>query len=421
MANLDLAGPIAVIDVETTGLFPLRHDRIIEIAAVLVGPDGRIEREFVSLVNPGRDVGPTRIHQVTAEDVAQAPSFAEIAGLFVDVVRGSVAIAAHNARFDRLFLESEFARIGAPLQELPSLCTMQLAGGGKLKSCCENFNIAGPAEAHTALSDARATAQLLVALLKQQMSSAFRSFNSPIAWPPLGGRARAVTRSESRKKQTEKPGYLQRLLSLIPKATPSVESDGALMAYGALLDRVLEDRRIDEAEQAALIEMAQRWGLSGDRIAQAHADYVRQLAIAAVADGIVSTAEHTDLMLAARLLGQDQTMLDRALNDAMSRIGSLATPPAAKKASPAALQGKKVCFTGELQCSVEGALITREKAESLASEAGLQVMPSVTKKLDLLVVADPHTQSGKARKAQSYGIRILHEPVFWRELGVAVD
>ena len=44
----------------------------------------------------------------------------------------------------------------------------------------------------------------------------------------------------------------------------------------------------------------------------------------------------------------------------------------------------------------------------------------MTKKLDLLVVADPLTQSGKAKKARQYGIRIMHKPVFWRALGLEV-
>jgi DNA polymerase-3 subunit epsilon len=46
---------------------------------------------------------------------------------------------------------------------------------------------------------------------------------------------------------------------------------------------------------------------------------------------------------------------------------------------------------------------------------------SVTKKLDLLVIADPHTQSGKAKKARQYGVRIMHEPVFWKAIGVSVE
>ena len=48
--------------------------------------------------------------------------------------------------------------------------------------------------------------------------------------------------------------------------------------------------------------------------------------------------------------------------------------------------------------------MSRDIAETLASQAGLVIVSSVTKKLDILVVADPHTQSNKARKARDYGI-----------------
>jgi len=66
-------------------------------------------------------------------------------------------------------------------------------------------------------------------------------------------------------------------------------------------------------------------------------------------------------------------------------------------------------------------MISRDVAEALAAQAGLVVADSVTKKLDLLVLADPLTQSGKAEKARRYGIRIMHEPVFWRAIGVDVE
>jgi len=54
---------ITVIDVETTGLFPNGHDRIIEIAAIKINPDGIRTDQFETLVNPNRDVGPTFIHK----------------------------------------------------------------------------------------------------------------------------------------------------------------------------------------------------------------------------------------------------------------------------------------------------------------------------------------------------------------------
>ena len=82
--------------------------------------------------------------------------------------------------------------------------------------------------------------------------------------------------------------------------------------------------------------------------------------------------------------------------------------------------GKQVCFTGECQCRLEGETITRKMAAELVTRQGMIVAESVTKKLDFLVVADPLTQSGKAKKARQYRIRIMHEPVFWRALGLEV-
>ena len=76
-------GRFAVVDVETTGLFPRANDRVVEIAIVQLD-GGDISDEFVTLINPQRDVGPTRIHGIAARDVLNAPTFGEVAG---DVVR----------------------------------------------------------------------------------------------------------------------------------------------------------------------------------------------------------------------------------------------------------------------------------------------------------------------------------------------
>ncbi len=43
------------------------------------------------------------------------------------------------------------------------------------------------------------------------------------------------------------------------------------------------------------------------------------------------------------------------------------------------------------------------------------------KVIELLVVADPNTQSGKAKKARKYGIRIIADSVFWRMIGASID
>jgi DNA polymerase III subunit epsilon len=136
---------------------------------------------------------------------------------------------------------------------------------------------------------------------------------------------------------------------------------------------------------------------------------------------IVTDAERRDLKLVARLLGQEKDDLDQILHDAAAKVSQVSVTSAPGQELVMNLTGKRVCFTGELLCRYKGQLISRELAEELASAAGLVAADSVTKKLDLLVLADPHTQSGKAKKARQFGIRIMHEPVFWKAIGVEVE
>jgi len=99
------------------------------------------------------------------------------------------------------------------------------------------------------------------------------------------------------------------------------------------------------------------------------------------------------------------------------RHGEEHTPRAERET----LRGKTVCFTGKMLSQFKGERVTRELAEKLAAEAGLAVQATVTKRLDLLVVADPDTQSGKAKKARQYGVRIMAEAAFWNALGLPIE
>jgi DNA polymerase III epsilon subunit-like protein len=96
----------AVVDLETTGLYS-RTDRVVEAAVVHLSTDGQITQEFSTLINPGRDVGPTRIHGIRAADVLHAPAFADAAATLWQLLSGRVLVA-HNVPFDARFLESEF-------------------------------------------------------------------------------------------------------------------------------------------------------------------------------------------------------------------------------------------------------------------------------------------------------------------------
>ena len=413
---------IGVVDVETTGLFPFRHDRIVEVAVVLLHTDGRIGREFVSLVDPGRDIGPSSVHGLTSGDVLRAPQFGEIAGQILEALDGAVALAGHNVRFDRQFLDNEFLRLGCTLPSCLNICTMQLAGGGNLEECCRDFGLLSEGGRHHALADARTAAQLLVHLLGDDPRTVQQIQECAVVrWPQITlARKQPVTREESRRQQAEEPTYLQELLRRRPEPALSDAGDGTVIAYGALLDRALEDRCIDPSEADALIETATQWGLTRSQVEHAHRSYLDHLVVVAVSDGTVTEAERRDLKSVAHLLGQANRDWDRILAEATARLASARQRVAASRATVSNLAGLRVCFTGELQSRHEGIPITRQLAEDLAAKAGMVVMDSVTKACDLLVLADPNSQSGKAKRARQYGTRVMHEAVFWKTIGVRI-
>jgi DNA polymerase-3 subunit epsilon len=176
-------------------------------------------------------------------------------------------------------------------------------------------------------------------------------------------------------------------------------------------------------EAASLIDVAARWGLSGHTIHKAHLAYLHGLATAAVADGVVTDTEYRDLRQVAGLLGVEPNRFEELLADA-SRKGPGNLAVGRSEGEPLrreCLAGKRVCFTGESQCRVSGEAITRERAKELAAREGMVVVDSVTKTVDILVAADPLTQSGKASKARKYGIRIVGERAFWQALAVEVQ
>ncbi|MCL5736288.1 MAG: exonuclease domain-containing protein, partial [Actinobacteria bacterium] len=381
-------------------------------------------RSFNSLVNPERDVGPTSIHGLSARDVSTAPTFHEIAGRLIETMDGCSAVAAHNVAFDYSFLRSEFSRMGHLLPEVPLLCTMHLAGGGNLLSTCAEYGIEFAGEAHSAWDDAAAAARLLSVLLQDAPLMLAEMAQLPIIqWPVIHTTgAKLLSRAEVRRSPSNQPTYLVRLLKRKPPILPAGDEASAILAYDALLDRALEDRNIDEIEGDALFDLATRWGISNDQIALANRDYLRRLATAALADGVLSPAEEHDLRQVATQLGIDSSELTSLLEACESQPARILPPSSSQDTGVLEeMAGCRVCFTGECQGYLNGEKITRRMAHKLAEGAGLVIAESVTKKSSFLVVADPFTQSGKARKARQHGIRVIHEMVFWKRLGVEVE
>ncbi|MEU4801539.1 exonuclease domain-containing protein [Actinosynnema sp. NPDC023587] len=175
----------AVVDVETTGFAAGRSDRVVEIAVVLLDDLGRPAGEWCTLLNPGRDLGPQHVHRISAADVWDAPTFAQVAGTLARLLSGRVLVA-HNLAFDARFLAAEFGRLGVDLA-VDGLCTMRLAPlflpGVKrsLQACCDAAGVVLD-DAHSALHDARATGRLLAHYLRDGVLDA-----PTVPWPRLPG------------------------------------------------------------------------------------------------------------------------------------------------------------------------------------------------------------------------------------------
>jgi DNA polymerase-3 subunit epsilon len=155
-------GPLAVVDLETTGLPDDPDSEILEFGVVLLDP-GRVAT-FQSLVRPGRPL-PLLIQRLTGlcdEDVADAPTLYEVAGVVRDALAGRTLIA-HNADFERTFLTRS---VDSRLDESPYLDTQDLlalthpdAPDLRLESFTRM--LLGTEEQHRALEDALDTARVL--------------------------------------------------------------------------------------------------------------------------------------------------------------------------------------------------------------------------------------------------------------------
>jgi DNA polymerase-3 subunit epsilon len=417
---------LAVVDVETTGFNPWRSDRVIELAAVVLDELGNTVREFNTLVNPDRDLGPVDVHGIEAGEIRHAPRFSEILGNWLDFLNGVGALAGHNMPFDRSFLQTEFNRVEMEFPPVAEFCTLRLSGGGALAACCADYDVPPPTTAHSAMEDARATARLVRALLADSTHLGQQIFQRPpLIWPSYpAARVELVTRTVARLARQQPPTFLKKLVQRASLVPAPDSDDGAEIAYTATLDRALEDRFLTDKEGDELVDLALHWGLTVPTVHRLHETYLRHLVAVALADATVTPTEQRDLQQVARLLGIGESRLSEILSLARSRLAARSpavTIAESTSGKPSDWYGKRVCFTGQLRSRHEGAAITRELAEELARRAGLEPVDAVTKKLDMLVVGDPETLSGKAKKAHQYGVRVLHEPVFWKLLGVEVE
>lgn len=162
-----------VVDLETTGSGP--DAAITEIGAVKMR-GGQVLGEFQTLVNPRTHISAliAVLTGITDQMVADAPRIEQALPSFLEFARGSVLVA-HNAGFDIGFLKRACeahgrAWINAPVVDTVSLARQVLlrdeVPNCKLGTLAAHFN-ATTVPNHRALSDARATVDVLHALVER--------------------------------------------------------------------------------------------------------------------------------------------------------------------------------------------------------------------------------------------------------------
>ncbi len=163
--------PVIVLDFETTGLSPQYGDRAIEIGAVLIDND-RIADRFQSLMNPGVRIS-SFIESYTGisnDMVAAAPPCEEVMEQFSEFM-GQYPLVAHNASFDRKFLDLELGFIGKT-RNSDMACSMLAARriypnapNHKLGTLVRYCGIHTDGTFHRALADAEMTGHLWIAMI----------------------------------------------------------------------------------------------------------------------------------------------------------------------------------------------------------------------------------------------------------------
>ncbi|MGY8738170.1 MAG: 3'-5' exonuclease, partial [bacterium] len=101
-------GPVAVVDLETTGLPDSRNAEILEVGMVLLDPDADRVGVASSLVRPSRSIPPlvSRLTGLFDEDVEDAPRMIQLRDAVREALAGRVLVA-HQADFERSFLRRD--------------------------------------------------------------------------------------------------------------------------------------------------------------------------------------------------------------------------------------------------------------------------------------------------------------------------
>ena len=168
--QLNLKNPIVFFDLETTGV-NIATDRIVEISYLKVYPNGKEECKTLR-INPGIPIPPesTAVHGISDADVANCPTFKEVAKTIAREIEGCDLAGYNSNRFDIPLLVEELLRAGVDIdlskrkmidvQTIFHKMEQRTLSAAYKFYCDKDLN-----DAHTAEADTRATYEVLMSQL----------------------------------------------------------------------------------------------------------------------------------------------------------------------------------------------------------------------------------------------------------------
>jgi DNA polymerase III subunit epsilon len=179
-----------VLDTETTGLDPLRGDRLVEIGCVEIFNLMPTGQTFHVFMNPERDMPAEAfaVHGLSTEFLAGKPLFTEVVDEFLAFI-GDTPLVIHNASFDVGFINAELDRIKRPailrdrLVDTLLLARRKHPGvSNKLDDLCSRYAIDNSRRTkHGALLDAELLAEVYIDLIGARQSQLVLASESQIA------------------------------------------------------------------------------------------------------------------------------------------------------------------------------------------------------------------------------------------------
>lgn len=168
--SLTLHRPLAVLDLETTGLKP-DQDRIVEIAMVKINPDGKTT-QYVRKINPQIPIPPeaTAVHGIRDEEVKNEPAFKAVAQEVSNFLQGCDLAGFNLSSYDLRLLQREFERSGVDFSTdgraiVDAKQIYHAKEPRDLGAACRFYLNEEHAHAHSALDDALATWRVINAQL----------------------------------------------------------------------------------------------------------------------------------------------------------------------------------------------------------------------------------------------------------------